>query len=774
MYPRSRAKGGLQGGGQGDGDSVPGLTQPSAPPLVSTGVASSNTTIRHRKHPSTMLRSQGAHYSSTAFDLQLSLHASPQPPPPMLHMPPGVYGEPMCDICGSRSPPPLPHFFSGDVHHPGGSACGNIRHRTVSSSYDQQQQPLLPPRLKCHERDCIAGSTAGATRSGSMQLGVPASLASTSPKEKVSYSRRNQKKSSAAMMPIGGAAVGTDATSGPPTGVAGPGDAAFRPPPIYGETYLNSITDAAGSTANNLSDVSLNCNTAPTSGTQVATAKAVRKSSCTTPSVTGALEGGIAILGVDSPSLPSNTKGGEPIVQVRRTGSSSPTAAPVRAAASGVTSREAMARKSAPLIAASAPRSPLVNPPSLPQQEVQQQHFPASRQRSVERSKRTLRPTSNHREEGGASCRGDFPAPEGSASIADAEFTERSRCSSGKGVGKSTMVQAEERYRHLYEEFRKGSRLRAKLLEESERMKREQAVLCEELTYYRHKTASAAEEREALLADYRDDLHDALRLAHVLAADVAAEQRSGGDASQSASPTEGVGHSVPVPSAQEALDAAITRISASNVAETVTAPTTRPATGVLAASSAPLESVHFSESPLSCIAKCLRLRYGRWMPMPAADSRQLIMDKEPGDPSLSERYRSGTGPQHLQSVLLRDEMRDVHCSTHAAVSAYITSLDYGFAPVFSQCSCPPEGSQEPPYQQQHFKSEYCGLHFHVDVPRLHAHTVPAGFDTGDTDKDGARGESRLEHEVFPQSKGEHEQPTPDLASESKHMGPSLM
>ncbi|KAG5480875.1 hypothetical protein LSCM4_06443 [Leishmania orientalis] len=585
-----------------------------------------------------------------------------------------------------------------------------------------------------------------------MQVGFPASMAFPGTITQVPFSQRS--RASSGCMPR------------PPTGVAGPVDVARRPPPLYGEADLDSSTAAAASPTNDTSVVSLNHQTTPLSRSLANMAKATRRSTCMAPSATGALDGVNTALNVPAPPWPSSASAGAPMMQIRPTGSSCLAATPVGAAVPGVTSLKTTLHESASLAAASAPLSPLINSPSLARQQSPQPHSQVPQQRSAEPSKRPRRPASDARKDPGASSRSDTPAPVVGVDIADTDSNVAWSSFSGKGPAKPTMGQAEARYRYLYEEFRKFNRLRVKLVEESERMKREQALLRQELDYYRRKTASAAEEREALLADYRDDLHDALRLAQVLAVDAVAAYPSDGDASHSAFSTEGVGRNVPLSSPQEALDAAMARISASNVLVAAAA--------AAAPTPLPQEAVGFSEPPLSRIAEHLGLRYGRWMPMPSAAPRSLMMDTEPRNPSLSASPRSETGPQHMQSVLLRDEMRDVHCNTHAAMSAYMNSLDYGISPIFSQRSYPTGGSQKPPHQQHHFSSEYCGLHFHVDVPRLHSHTACDVLDPANAEEDDAGGQSTLVHGACSHSPPEEQQPSPDLAPWDTHTARPLV
>ncbi|KAG5503046.1 hypothetical protein JIQ42_07009 [Leishmania sp. Namibia] len=743
MYPRARAKGGLQGGGQGDGDAAAGAAQPMALPLVSDGVVSSNTAVGPSEPPNSIPHNPGSHYSPTVCDNRQHVHASqqhqPPPPPPMLHMSSGMYFERMQDMCVSSPPPPPPHFFAGNMHHHGGNVCGGMHRRTMSTSYDQQSRPVPPPHVNCYQGDRIAGTSGSATVRGAMQVGFSVSMAFPSTITQVPFSQRS--RASSGCMPR------------PPTGVASPVDAACRPPPLYGEADLDSSTGAAASATNDISVVSLNHEATPLSRSLANTAKATRRWTCMTPSAMRALDRVNTALNVPAPPLPSSASAGAPIMQMRSTGSCCLTATPVGAAVPGVTSLKTTLHESASLAAASAPLSPLINSPSLVQQQSPQPHSQVPQQRSAE------------------------PSPVVGVDIADTDSNVAWSSFSGKGLAKPTMVQAEARYRYLYEEFRKFNRLRVKLVEESERMKREQALLRQELDYYRRKTASAAEEREALLADYRDDLHDVLRLAQVLAVDAVAAYPSDGDASHSAFSTEGGGRNVPVSSPQEALDAAMARISASNIlvaAAAAAAPPALPSTGVPAPPSLPQEAVGFSEPRLSRIAEHLGLRYGRWMPMPSAAPRSLIMDTEPRNPSPSASPRSETGPQHMQSVLLRDEMRDVHCSTHAAMSAYMNGLDYGISPIFSQRSYPPGVSQKPPHQQHHFSSEYCGLHFHVDVPRLHAHTACGVLDPANAEKDDAGGQSTLVHGACSHSPPEEQQPSPDLAPRGTHTARPLV
>ncbi|KAG5481194.1 hypothetical protein CUR178_06426 [Leishmania enriettii] len=739
MYPRARAKGGLQGSGQGDGDSAAGAAQPMVLPLVSDGVVSPNTAVGPREPPNSIPHNPGSHYSPTACDNRQNVHASqqhqPPPLPPTLHMSSGMYFERMQDMCVSSPPPPPPHFFACNMHRHGGNVCGGMHRRTTSSSYDQQPWPVPPPHVNCYQGDRMAGASGSATVSGALQVGFNASMAFPSTITQVPFSQHS--------------CASSGCVPRPPTGVASPGDAACRPPPLYGEADLDSSTGAAASATNDISVVSLSHQATPLSRSLANTAKATRRSTRMTPSAMRALDGVDTALNVPAPPLPSSASAGAPIMQMRTTGSSCLTAAPVGAAVPGVTSLKATLHESASLAAASAPLSPLINSPSLVQQQSPQPHSQVPQQRSAEPSKRPRR-----------------PAPVVGVDIADTDSNVAWSSFSDKGPAKPTMVQAEARYRYLYEEFRKFNRLRVKLVEESARMKREQALLLQELDYYRRKTASAAEEREALLTDYRDDLHDALRLAQVLAVDAVAAYPSDGDASHSTFSTEGGGRNVPAPSPQEALDAAMARICASDVRVAAAAEAAPPAL--------PQEAVGFSEPPLSRIAEHLGLRYGRWMPMLSAAPRSLIIDTEPRNPSLSASPPSAAGPQDTHSVLLRDEMRDVHRSTHAAMRAYMNSLDYGISPIFSQRSYPPGGSQKPPHQQHHFSSEYCGLHFHVEVPRLHAHTACGVMDPVNAEEVGSVVQNMLVHGACSQSPPEEQQPSPDLAAWGTHTARPLV
>ncbi|AYU78158.1 hypothetical protein LdCL_190011000 [Leishmania donovani] len=776
MYPRARAKGGTQGAGHGDGDAVPAAAQPTAAPLACDAASSSATAVGHRESVHSLPISAASHHASAGSGNRKSVHASQQQPSPlpMPHMQSGIYGEAMQDAgASSLTPLPPPHFNVGNVHHHGSSLGGSAHRSTTSSSYDEQKQPLPRPsplRMNGHQGDWLAGASSSPTMSGAVQCGSPAGMATASATAQVSSSPHSRADSSAVVTPIIGVAATSSSMTAPPMSGAAPGGADYRPPAVYGEVNLGSSIGAGASITNSSSLTSLNRASASLSGSLVNTVNATRRSSCMAASMAGVSVGISTAVGVAAPLPPSNMGAGVPIVQVGMTESSCPAAAPVRAGVPGVTSLKITVGGSTSVIAASAPLSPLMNSP-LPAQ--QQPHSQARQPRSAERSTRPLHASSDARKGGGASGKGDTPVPVGGVDNIDVESDEDRSCSSGMGPTKPTVAQAEARYRYLYDEFRKVSGLRAKLVEESERMKREQTGLREALDFYRRKIASAAEEREALLADYREDVHNALRLAQELAADVAAAHNSGDGASRPALATNGGEHGIPVASAQQALDAAISRVLASKAPIAAAAAPSVPPTGI-PVPLAPLQgTAGFSGSPLLSIGEQLGLWYGRWMAMRAAAPCLPMMDDEASYPDPSERHRSSAGPRYEQGILLRDEIRDVYCNTHAAISTYMTSLDYGFAPMSSQDSYPPAGWQGQRHQQQQFSSEYRGLHFHVDIPRFHAHTVSGLSDPGNAVGDCTGGQSTPVHSASSQPPPLPEPPSSCLAPQNPRMAPAL-
>ncbi|CBZ25733.1 hypothetical protein, unknown function [Leishmania mexicana MHOM/GT/2001/U1103] len=741
MYPRARAKGGTQGAGHGDSDAVLAAALPMATPLTCDAASSSTTTVGHSEPMHSLSGSVASHHASTGNANRCSTHASQQqqqsPPPPVPHMHPGIYCEAMQDasaLSPTPPPPPPPHFYTGNMHHHSGSLGGSTHHSTTSSSYDPQKQLLPRPssvHMNGYQGDWIAGASSSPTMSGTVQRGSPAGMATSSATAQASFSPHSRTNSSAVGTPITGAAATSSSMPVPPMSFAASGSADYRRPAAYGEVNLGSSIGAGASVANSSSLTSLTRTNASLSGSLVKTVNATRRSSCM------------------AASMPEASVGICTAVGVAMTGSSCPAAAPVRAGAPGVTSLKITMGGSTSVVAASAPLSPLVNSPLLAQQQP----------RSAERSTRSLHATSD--------------AHKGGVDSIDVESDEDRISSPGTGPTKPTVAQAEARYRYLYDEFRKVSRSRAKLLEESERMKRKQTALQEALDFYRRKIVSAAEEREALLADYREDVHDALRLIQELAADVAAAHNNGDGESHTALASNGGEHDIPVTSAQQALDAAISRISASNAPIASAAPPAVPPSGIPVPLAPPQGAAGFSGSLLQSIGKQLGLRYGRWMMMRAAAPCLPMMDEEPSYPDPSERHRSSTGPRYQQGVLLRDEICDVYCNTHAAISAYMTSLDYGFAPTSSQGSYPPAGWQGQRHQQQQFSSEYRGLHFHVDIPRFHAHTVSGVSDLANTGGDGTGGQNTPVHSASSQPPPLPQPPSPYLAPQNPRMAPAL-
>ncbi|AIN97399.1 hypothetical protein LPMP_190570 [Leishmania panamensis] len=747
MYPRARAKGGPKGIGHGDGDAVLAVAQPIAPPLVSDALSQSNTTVGHSEPPHFLLHSTSSHHASMGSGNRQSVHTSQQQPPPTLtpgtHIPPGMYCESMEDRSASSPAPPPLNLYAGSTHHHSGFVGTGMHRHTASLSYEQQQQllPRPPPlHMSGHQGDWIAGASSSLTMGGTTTLDSPAGMIFFSTTGPPSFLQHSRTSSS---MP------------GAPTGVAGPGCTKYRPPPGYGEMNLGSNIGAGASWTNNSSLASMNRTVTSLNGSVINASNAIRKSSCMVPSPTGVSVGVSTALGATAPPGPLNTSADAPIMQIELTECSRPVATPAplshvyetdpsghstTTAPSPNTSARAAATPlsaavprlatlmvkvsgSASAVCPSAPLSPLINSPSLAQQ---QPELPARQQRSAGKSTRSRPMTLDPRKGSCASDRNDTPASVGDMDSADAAFHEDQGSSPGMRPSKPTIEEAEARYRYLYEEFLKVSRVRAKLVEESDRMKREQTMLREELDYYRRKVAFAAEEREALLDDYRDDVHSALRLAQLLAADVAAAYNSRGSAPNPTLERHDGGEGFTAVSPQQTLDAAVARISANNASiATAAAPITPPPTGI--------------PTPPS-VAEHLGLRCGKWMLMPAVAPRSPIMEEEPCHPGPREWHGGGKGPQHQLGVLLRDEMRDVHLNTHAAISTYMTSLDYGFAPVSNQPSYPP-ASSEGQRQQQQFSSEYRGLHFHVDVPRFHSHTASGVSDPVNAGGDDSGGES---------------------------------
>ncbi|KAG5507033.1 hypothetical protein JKF63_05779 [Porcisia hertigi] len=639
-----------------------------------------------------------------------------------------MHYEPMQDM-GDLLPPTPPQIRGDSVHH-----------RTMASSHDLQQQPPAPPPppMNGYHADWITDSSSGLTPCVAGALGTSGGATAQAPS-----SFYKSMTTSIAITPVNNSAAGSSCvlTSRPCAVVSGSPE--YRQPPNYGDVSYSISSDAGPAAINNSSVTSLNRIISP-SASPVHTVGATLRSPGICSSPTAASSGVSWGANMAPPPPPSHTSAGAPLAQMATVGCGGPAAMSVGASVPGVTSLKIKVGGSTSVVTAMAPLSPRINYIPLAQSQPQPTHFQAPQQRSKEPSMHHRRVTSDGgKSGGGTNGTGGNPFPAGVGSISssndnpDTESDEDQSNAVGTVLTKPTVEEAEARYRYLYEEYLKVSRMRTRLLEESDCMRSEHARLCDEVFYYRRKTASAAEEREAILADYQSDIHRVLCLARELAAEAAAAHKSSHRTSQAPLANQDNNEDATATSTQQVFDTAVARISASPVPVGVAVPNAGSSTEAPMPLSPPQYAEDSPRSPPPYMCEQLRLRYGKWAAKPrSTPCYSPCMTEETGHEGPQGQQRHGSVSQHEQSLLLRDEVRDVHRNTHAAVSAYMTSLDYSFLPVPGTQSC--ALACAPRQRQQHFTSEYRGLHFYVDVPRFHTQTAceapdrkNAAVDTGE-------------------------------------------
>lgn len=792
MYPKTRAK-----GGSNDGSDAGGVA-PTSPPLTYDAVATaantghaggdsayspSHSTPSYQTSVGNAAGGRGSSQASPThhYAQQHQMQQQAPPPPPM---PGGSYYESGFDRAG-----PSPGAMQQQQQPPyyGANTSGpyNAKHRRGGGSpYDQPPPPPPPPPVAMHgggyqgDWGMPSGGGGPMMGGGATPLGSPAGLVSgpggvgAAPSPFSQHSRTSSTNVMGSILPgVGG-------------GPMGGGGAEYRPPPMYGDVTGGAMPGLNASTGNN-SFASMGRggaggpNSASMNSSVLQMSSPSRRPSHMVPTA------GQAPPPPPPPpppqmgtpaGAPAPPGGGAHVMPVRyhEPGPQMyPSAAPsVSGAAPGVSSLKiTVGGGGLRGMPTSAPLSPLINSPPTgshpqsaqpaPLQQLQQAGPPPPtplQQRSADRGGNSVHRAGVEGGKGVAHAEAvPMPSLTGPDTNTEAETAEDE--GSCTGVARTTVAQAEARYQYLYEEFHKASRVRSKLTEENDRLKREHAMLREELDYYRRKTASAAEEREAILTDYRDDVRHALRVVQALASDAAAAA-----AAARAGPGYASGSS-PAACPQQVLEAVLARLSTASTpgasSSTVHPPPPPPPlastanTAAQSAPSSPSLSVAGSVGggALPPLADRLGLRCGQWMARPAG----VPPPTPPLDEDAGDRHRA-TG-SHLQGVLLRDEVRDVHRGVHAAISAYMTSLDYGFAPVAGQRSVPSSTSQGPPYQHpQHppqqlqqlstpnlFSSEYRGLHVFVDVPRFHGHTHSAVSELSNPGAATAGGDGAGEH-----------------------------
>ncbi|KPI90080.1 hypothetical protein ABL78_0833 [Leptomonas seymouri] len=502
----------------------------------------------------------------------------------------------------------------------------------------------------------------------------------------------------------------------------------FRPPPTYGDVpYCGAVAaplnaHANINTNNNNNSISSGssvlCRVAlPTAGQGISSNSNTSESVHLPPYVPAVPTGG-AGLPPHSASVPGSSSR-------QYDGSSSGSHAslnPAAAATGGAASAAAAASRlprgpvglkitvggSAGAMLNPTPVSPLLNSPL-------QGPVPSSQGES---NKNPRRPRIEHRtptKSTNANSNGDNIDPSANRGNAepDAEVST--------GASKPTVEEAEARYQHLYEEFRKMSGVRTKLAEDAERLKRELAAATEEMQYYREKTLTTAEEREAIVQDYNADVQYLLRLVDALASDVLTAHWL----CKNEATTEKLSDAVVPSTPQHAIDIAASRLATLLPRHSTVATQGDSSTNGTKYMNATLDTMSLSEH--------LGLQHSMWMSWQPTTTSDMLVEDEQHTAGRNAHARGHTTtsaltPAQQQSLLLRDELRDVQRKTHAAMSSYMASLDYGAAPVavprgYATGSRSVHGASNESSSQRQFNSEYRGLHLHVEVPCLHAHSV---------------------------------------------------
>lgn len=515
----------------------------------------------------------------------------------------------------------------------------------------------------------------------------------------------------------------------------------YRPPPIYGDLSLG------GPVSNPLN------NAVPNSGNSSFTRSAPTGSgpgsACLPPYAPGSPVGGATsplqattVHSLTNPNLSASLAGGcFPNRHHDGTGSNTPSST-MSAAAAARRPRGPLGLKitvggnAAAGVPNPAPVSPLVNTPPQGEdnQGVRRSQTDGKTPTAGSGNSNTVNSTS--RGSTNANSTNNNNSDSGNANASGAGNEAETETEASVSTSKPTVEQAEARYQYLYEEFRKMSRVRTKLAEDAERLKRQLAAAIDEMQYYRQKTLTAAEEREAIVHDYNADVHYLLCLVDALASDVLAAHRqhtSGAVVNTGDKPAPGMVPSTP----QNAIDVAASRLA--------TLQLHRPAF----AAATPLDGGAENDDVLNLtapsetrgLAEHLGLHHGMWMSRISKATSEVLTEDERAGAGYDANEQGSSSPASAppptaltpaqQQVLLRDEMRDVQRNTHAAVNSYMTSLDYGSAPIAMQRGfvTRPQGVRNMSnerFSQRRFNSEYRGLHLHVDVPRFYAQSVPDG------------------------------------------------
>jgi hypothetical protein len=665
--------------------------------------------------------------SSTRGDA--TFYPPPPPPPPPPAMPQGGGG-----------PPPGP-YYSGN----GPNMTHNFMPRGAAPAYDQATLPPPPPPPP---------PPPGVYDSDMSNLYENAGPAPTSPPSFYQHSRTSSttnNNNSSTMTAAASCGDRSVSNASPVSGVD------YRPPPFYGDTIVggpaaNPLNAATVSATNSGSTRLPPYAAGPASG------------SCASPlQATGGVS--TAATG-NAAATPSGGSFPGRLYDGASPGSHS---LPAPAASAGRVSRGPLGLKitvggnTAVAPSAVAPVSPLLNCPLQPAGSLQGESNKGPRRPQPTESKAPTTSnttttantntipataTSNNdkdKDSGSSnnnstnnnngttdSCNANSSSPANAEADAGAA-TAKASSASAAAATKPTVEQAEARYQYLYEEFRKLSRVRTKLVEDVERLKRELSASMEEVQYYRQKTLTAAEEREAIVSDYNSDVHYLLRLVDALASDVLeAHRRRKTAALDNKNPGKAAVEDVIVPTTpQNAIDVAASRLAS-----------LLPRRSAFATAATPLDGSTNSNSSLNALAppetpglaEHLGLRHGMWMSRVSTTTSDMLVEEDhPSGHDTNERSNSASAatrtPAQLQSVLLRDEVRDVHRNTHTAMSSYMTSLDYGTAPVATQRSFATgaqagRNANNERFSQRQFKSEYRGLHLHIDVPRFYAQNAP--------------------------------------------------
>lgn len=784
MYPRSRGKG-TPLGGSGTDQEGPSFNESSpAANTTANALDGSNASssasppsqlqqqqqqqpVRPRRSPQTPFAMSGSvtiNLSSgrndAAYYANPSSHQMPPPPPPP--PPPAMPTAPYYDggnlSCGGGGGGPGPYYGGGNNN--AGMSHGYMQ-RGAAPAYEQSLPPPPPPPPPMPSaydgegmgyHDAIA-STPTSPPSFSAGANPANSYSSFSHHHHSRTGSTNNNAAMGAMMGGGGADRGN--MNG---GLKGNGD--YRPPPVYGDLPLGgpvSNPHNAGNSSSNSGNSSFS-RAGPSNSGHNANPNSARLPPYAAASA--GVGGGAAGAG-PVPSSPfagrhydGGASGPTSTTSNQQQGVTSPASTAGAANAAARLQRGPLGLKitvgaNATVVPNPAVVSPLLNSPlqtgvdgSAPAADGDATAAKNAPGTTKENATPPMNPSdrSCSNNAGESSPKVTPAAGAAAAAAADAEGEPST------SALKPTVEQAEARYQYLYEEFRKMSRVRAKLVEDTERLKRELAASAEEAQYYRQKTLTAAEEREAIVHDYNADIHYLLRLVDALASDVlaahkkAAKRTEGHESKFTATNTAATAAATAkadiVPSTpQLAIDVAASRLASMGAAHS--AFPSVPATPDGSATMPP-------ETP--GLAEHLGLRHGMWMTRLSTATSEVVTceDGYVSAPEMSERSHSASAaaltPLQKQGVLLRDEMRDVHRSTHAAMNSYMTSLDYGSIPVSSMRSGGGSSSAGPSamrrscpdrFSQRQFKSEYRGLHLHVDVPRFHAQNVtdmPTGVD----------------------------------------------